>query len=80
MSFVEEREQVLVGPEEGIDVEVVADVVAVVFHRGGEDRADPEEIDPEFPEIVEFLDDAFEIPDAVPIRILIGRWVNDVPD
>ena len=55
--------------EERVDVAVIGDVVAEVFHWRGEERRDPDAGDAEPGEVVEALANAFEIAAAVAVRV-----------
>ena len=66
--------------EHRIDVAVVADVVAVVDHRRAEHRRQPEGVDAEPLEVVEPVDDAAQVADAVAGRVAEAPWVDLVDD
>ena len=65
---IEERVEVGQGPEQGIDVAIVADVVAEVLHRRGEEGREPDPVDAEAGDVVEPLDDALQVADAIAVR------------
>ncbi len=65
----DERVEVGQRAEERVDVLVVADVVAVVVHRGAVDRRQPEHVDAEPGEVVEVRGDAGEVADAVAVAV-----------
>ena len=50
----------------GMNRPVVADVIAVVIHRAGVDRREPEGGDPQLLQIGQPAADAIEIPDPIP--------------
>jgi hypothetical protein len=68
------------GPQPGIDVRVVRDVVAEIGERRGIDRREPERVHAEVREVLEALLDPPEIADAVAVRILERPWVDLVDD
>ena len=63
-----------------IDPGVVRDVVAEVGERRGVEGRDPEGVDPEPNEVIEALDDAEKVADAVAVRVLKGPRVDLVDD
>ena len=56
--------------EDRVDVCVVGDVVAHVGHRRGEDRRQPDRVDPEIRHVGQALRDAGEVADPVAVRVL----------
>ena len=66
--------------EQRVDVLVVADVVAVVGHRRPVDRAQPDDVDAEPLEVVEVVDDAAEVADAVAVAVGEAARVDLVDD
>jgi hypothetical protein len=72
--------EVLERPERRVDVLVVADVVAVVVHRGAVDRAQPHDVDPESLEVVEPLPDARDVADPVAVGVGEAAGVDLVDD
>ena len=72
-ALVQRRDQpveVLERAEQGIDVDVIRDVIAEIGHRRGVDRRDPDRVDPEPAQIVDPLEDALEIAHAVAVAVL----------
>ena len=55
--------------EDGVDVAVVADVVAVVLHRRPVERRQPEGVDAQPHQVVEMGTDAVEVADPVTVRV-----------
>ena len=72
MGLGQQGVKVLHGAEPGVDGPVVGDVVAVVIHGGIHDGAQPQHIDPQVLQIVQPGADAVQVPDAVPVRKLLG--------
>ncbi len=68
------------GAKGGVDVLVVADVVAVVVLGRAVDRAEPEHVDPELSQVVELGDDAGQVADAVAVRVHEAARVDLVDD
>ncbi len=68
------------GPEQGIDVAVVADVVAEVDHGGGVERGDPQGIHPQPGQIGQPVPDAGQVSDPVPVGVGEGPGVDLVED
>ena len=77
---VEEVVEVLDGADLGEDVGVVGDVVAAVAQGRGEERRDPQAVDAEPLEVVELLDQALEVADAVAVAVLEGADQHLVED
>ena len=68
-----------------VDVTVVRDVVAEVRHRRGECRREPDRVDAErffraVVQVVEAVDDALQIADAVAVRVLKAARIDLVDD
>ena len=63
-----------------MDVEVIGNVVAVVAQGRGIERQQPEGGHPQFLEVVELLDQALEIADAVAVAVVKGLDVHFVDD
>ena len=57
------------GPEQRVDVAVVAHVVAEVGHRRAEDRREPDGVDAQPGQVVEVAGEASQITDAVAARV-----------
>src|SRR5262245_35999076 len=77
---VQKTPEVIEGPVARVDVAVVRYVVAVVAKRRWKERKKPEAIDAKSFEIVEFLDEPWEIADAVRVPVakrLDGQLVDD---
>lgn len=68
------------GAEVRVDVAVVADVVSAVGHGGGIPRRDPQSVDTQSDEVVEVVNDATHVANAVCIRVSEAAWVNLVDD
>ena len=68
------------GPEQRVDVLVVADVVAVVVHRRAVDRAQPDHVHAQPDEVVEVGDDPAEVTDAVAVGVREAPRVDLVDD
>ena len=66
----DQRVEVGEGAEHRVDVAVVHHVVAEVEHRRGEERRDPDRVDPEAGDVGQPVDDPGEVADAVAVRIL----------
>src|SRR5262249_16023305 len=66
--------------EERIDVEIVGDVVAEIGHRRGIDRRDPDGVDPEPVEIIDAIEGAVQVADAVTIAVLKGARIDLIDD
>src|SRR3990167_8843646 len=71
-----QRLEVVERDEHGIDVVVVADVVAEVFHRALEEGREPDGVGTECRDVVEALRDARQVADAVAVAVLEGAWVD----
>ena len=66
--------------EQRVDVLVVADVVAVVGLRRGVDRRQPQDVDAEVGQVVQPLQDAAEVADAVAVGVLERAGIDLVDD
>src|SRR5690606_9175605 len=64
----------------GVHVEVVGDVVAVVAQRRREKRQEPDAGDAEILDVIEPLEQAGEVPDAVVVAVEEGLDVRLVDD
>src|SRR6478735_3508865 len=82
-AVVERRDdlvEVLEGAEERIDVLVVADVVAVVVLRAAVHRREPHDVHAELDEMVDALQHAAQVADAVAVGVLERPRVDLVDD
>jgi hypothetical protein len=77
---LEQRVEIGHAAEQGIDADVVGDVVAEIGHRGSEDRRQPYRIDAERGDIGQSLCDALEITNAVAVGILERARIDLVED
>jgi hypothetical protein len=68
--------ELLERPEQGVHVLVVADVVTVVGHRRPVDRAQPDDVDAQPLEVVEVVDDAAQVTDAVAVAVREAAGVD----
>src|SRR5581483_8790424 len=78
--FLYEVAEVVTSPVLRVDVVVVGDVVAVVAPRRGVERQQPDGVDPEVLDVLQFAGEAAEIPLAVIVAVEEGtdvRFVND---
>ena len=66
--------------EERVDRPIVADVVAVVVVRGGVDGREPDHVDAESLEVVEVLDDAPQVADAVAVAVCETPRIDLIDD
>ncbi len=69
VNFVDKQIKVLVAAVDGIDVNERGDIVAAVFSARRIERREPDRVDAQALEVVEFLGDAFQIADAVAVRV-----------
>ena len=58
------------------DVLIIGDVIAVVVHWRFINRRQPDDIDTELLQIIEFADDTGQITHTIVIRIAEAAWVN----
>jgi hypothetical protein len=63
-----------------MDVAVVGHIVAVVGHGAGVDRADPEQVDAQVGQVIQPLDDAGQVADAVAVAVLEAARIDFVDD
>ena len=70
MRFVDERFRIIQGPKERIDIVEITDVVTVVIHRGFVEGTDPDQVDPNRLDIIQFLNDAGQITDPVGVAVI----------
>jgi hypothetical protein len=77
---VSQRLPVVHGPVLLVDRPVVADVVAVVGPRGLVDGIEPDDVDAQVAEVIELLDDAGDVADAVAVRVVETLGVDLVDD
>lgn len=69
VQFCEQRIEVVHAAEDWVDGTVIGHIVAEIEHRRCINRREPDGIDAELSEIVDFFADAGEVADAVAIRI-----------
>ena len=69
VGFGKEADEIGVGAVAGIDVVKIGDVVAGVAHGRDETRVEPDGVAAERFDVVEFLDDAGKVADAVSVGI-----------
>ena len=66
--------------EHRIDIAVIADVIAEVLHRAGEERADPDRIRAQTGDMRQALHDAAQIANAIAVRILKTARIDLIDD
>ena len=64
------------GPEAGVDVIIVGNVVALVRHGRGIDRTEPDDVHAQLLQIVQLADDAAEVADAVSVGVAEALGIN----
>ena len=80
MGLLQERPEVAQRPVGRVDLAVVGDVVAVVAQRRGIEGQQPQRGDPELLEVVELVDQAAEVADAVAVAVVERPHVELVDD
>src|SRR5579859_6713948 len=80
VSFGQQTIEIFPGAEDGVDVAVVADVVAAIRHGRPIDRSDPNGVRAEPNEVVQPAANAFKVTDPVAIGILERAWIELVDD
>ncbi len=80
MGLVEQTLEVVEGAVDGVDAGIVGDVVAVVAQRRRVERQQPEGRDAQVLQVIELLDNAGEIADAVAVAVAEGADVQLVDD
>lgn len=78
--FLEEFFEVLHRTEICHDGSVIGDVVAVVGIGRVKHRTQPNDINTQVVQVVEFADDAVEVTDAVAVGVFKATWINLVDD
>jgi hypothetical protein len=68
--FLEKAIEILHRSENWIDAAIVSDVISEIGHGRSIDRRYPYSVDPESDQIIEPLDDAVQVPDAITVAIL----------
>ena len=63
-----------------VDVPVIADVIAVVGVGGNIYRGEPDGVHPQGLDVVQAADDAGNVPDAVPVRVLKAPGIDLIDD
>src|SRR5207249_9159130 len=61
--------EIVEGAEYRIDSAEIGNVVAEIAHRRDEERRDPDGIDAEPGEVIEFANDSFDVADAVIVAV-----------
>ena len=77
---INEGIEVVQGAEEGVDVLVVGDVVAVVVLRGAVDGAEPHDVDAQLVEVVQATGQARDVTGPVSVGVLERTGVDLVDD
>ena len=80
MRFAQEHAEVAERAVGGVHLPVVRNVIPVVAQRGGVERQQPQRGDPELLQVVELVDQAAEVPDAVAVAVMEGTDVDLVDD
>jgi hypothetical protein len=80
MGLFEQPVKVPQRAEQRIDVAIVGDVVAEILHRRGEERRQPDGIDPKVGHVVEPFGDADEVANAVAVVILKRTRIDLIDD
>ena len=80
LCLADESIDILHCAEARVDGAVVGDIVAAIVLRRDEERREPEEVDAEFLQIVEFRGDARQIAESVAVRVIEGFGVDLVDD
>ena len=73
---VHQRVKVGQRAEHRVDVAIVADVIAEILHRRGEERRDPDRIDAQRGDVGQAAGDAVEITDTVTVAVLKAAGVD----
>ena len=77
---LDESVEVGQGSEEGVDVLVIGDVVAVVVLRGAVDGAEPHDVDTQLVEVVQAAGQTGDVTDPVAVGVGEGTGVDLVDD
>jgi len=72
--------EVFQGAEQRIDAAIVGNVVTEILHRRGEERRQPDGIDVEAGDVVDLLDNAQQIADAIAVAVEKAAWINLIND
>src|SRR5581483_8789551 len=75
MGLLDQGIQILECAKNGIDITIVANVVAKVGHRRGVDGGEPENVNPKPAQIVESADNTRQIANPVPVAIHKTSWI-----
>src|SRR4051794_27166444 len=78
--FVDQPVEVVERSEARIDSTEVGYVVTEILHRRGKERRDPDGVDAKIGQMVEPLQDAAQIADAIACRVLKRARINLVED
>ena len=70
MCLLEESFEIFVGSITRIDVVIRRNVISVIVHGGFEQRANPNQPDSKTLQIIQFGDDAGDVPDAIVVGIV----------
>src|ERR1700724_535913 len=66
--------------EKGVDVAVIRDVVTEIGHWRRIDRRYPNGVDAQPDEMIEAIDDAFQVADAIAVAVLEGARIDLIDD
>jgi hypothetical protein len=72
--------EILERAEQRVDPDIIGDVVAEIRHRRRIDRRDPDRADPEPAEILDPLENALQIADAIAVAVLERARIDLVDD
>ena len=64
------------GTEARVDIIIIGNIVALICERRAVDRREPDNVDTEVFEVIEFADNARKITNAVSVRITEAFWVD----
>ena len=80
MDFRQQTVEIFHRPELVHDGLIVANVIAVVIIRRFVHRTNPDDVDAEVFQVIEFVDDALNIANPVPVRIIKTARVDLISD
>ena len=76
MGFSEKLIHVIHRTEPRVNIIVICDVISLICERRDINRAQPDDIDAQIPEIIQFADDALQVTDTVAVAVAEAFRIN----
>src|SRR5688500_19547379 len=80
MCFIEQPPEIVQGAEKRVNIAIIGNIVAVIFHRRFKKRRKPYSFNAKGRNIIQLFNYALQIANAVGITILIAAWIYLIHD